>query len=84
MKLLFFRSTEEQVKSLELRISEIERQLKAELPLPPTVLHLQKQVDAFREKLETTESLSWLGELLILLIIFCTPFNAFITFGIEH
>lgn len=57
-----FRSTEEQMRSLEVRISEIERQLKADLPLPPTVQQLQKQVDAFKEKLETTESLSWLGE----------------------
>lgn len=50
------------MKSLEARISEIERQLKADLPLPPAVQQLQKQVEAFKEKLETTESLSWLGE----------------------
>lgn len=50
------------MRSLELRISDIERQLKADIPLPPAVQQLQKQVDAFREKLETTENLSWLGE----------------------
>ncbi|XP_022914098.1 high affinity cGMP-specific 3',5'-cyclic phosphodiesterase 9A isoform X2 [Onthophagus taurus] len=49
------------LKVLEQRISELERQLKADLPLPSAVKQLQNQVDAFREKLETTESLSWLG-----------------------
>ncbi|KRT86360.1 hypothetical protein AMK59_1285, partial [Oryctes borbonicus] len=49
------------LKTLEARISELERQLRADLPLPPVVKQLQKQVEAFREKLETTESLSWLG-----------------------
>lgn len=57
------------MRSLEVRISEIERQLKADLPLPPAVQQLQKQVDAFREKLETTESLSWLGELSLYLLV---------------
>lgn len=55
-------STGADMKALEARISELERQLKADLPLPPAVQHLQLQVDAFRDKLETTESLSWLGE----------------------
>lgn len=49
------------LKALEARVSAIERQLKSELPLPPAVDELQKQVEEFREKLETTESLSWLG-----------------------
>ncbi|KAK9731191.1 3prime5prime-cyclic nucleotide phosphodiesterase [Popillia japonica] len=49
------------LKALEARISELERQLRTDLPLPPAVKQLQKQVEAFREKLETTESLSWLG-----------------------
>ncbi|XP_017779576.1 PREDICTED: uncharacterized protein LOC108564888 [Nicrophorus vespilloides] len=49
------------LQELEARISEIERQLKADIPLPPTVNQLERQVDDFRLKLETTESLSWLG-----------------------
>ncbi|XP_049822251.1 high affinity cGMP-specific 3',5'-cyclic phosphodiesterase 9A isoform X2 [Aethina tumida] len=49
------------LKALESRVSAIERQLKYELPLPHAVQELQKEVDAFREKLETSESLSWLG-----------------------
>ena len=49
------------LKLLEARISELERQLKVDIPLPPVVQQLQKEVDAFKEKLETTESLSWLG-----------------------
>lgn len=58
-------STEAKLKSLEARLAEVERQLKTDLPLPSAVLQLQKQVDAFREKLETTESLSWLGEYIV-------------------
>ncbi|RZC42888.1 hypothetical protein BDFB_010535 [Asbolus verrucosus] len=50
------------LKSLEARVSAIERQLRSELPLPPAVEELQRQVEEFREKLETTESLSWLEE----------------------
>lgn len=50
------------LKALESRVSAIERQLKYELPLPHAVQELQKEVDAFREKLETSESLSWLGK----------------------
>lgn len=55
-------STGAELKLLEARVSAIERQLRSELPLPPAVQELQREVDAFREKLETTESLSWLGE----------------------
>lgn len=55
-------STGADLKALEARVSAIERQLRWELPLPSTVEELQKEVDAFREKLETQESLSWLGE----------------------
>lgn len=55
-------STSSELKSLEARVAAIEKQLKWELPLPPAVQELQKEVDTFREKLETTESLSWLGE----------------------
>ncbi|KAJ3654757.1 hypothetical protein Zmor_013925 [Zophobas morio] len=54
-------STGNTLKALEARVSAIERQLRSELPLPPAVEELQRQVDEFREKLETTESLSWLG-----------------------
>ncbi|CAH1104969.1 unnamed protein product [Psylliodes chrysocephalus] len=54
-------STGADLKALEARVSAIERQLRWELPLPPAVEELQKEVDAFKEKLETTESLSWLG-----------------------
>ncbi|XP_056644634.1 high affinity cGMP-specific 3',5'-cyclic phosphodiesterase 9A [Diorhabda sublineata] len=54
-------STGADLKALEERVSAIERQLRWELPLPPTVEELQKEVEAFKEKLETTESLSWLG-----------------------
>lgn len=58
---MLHKSTGDEMKSLETRISELERQLKSDLPLPPAVQQLQLQVDAFRQKLETTESLSWLG-----------------------
>ncbi|XP_044267215.1 high affinity cGMP-specific 3',5'-cyclic phosphodiesterase 9A [Tribolium madens] len=54
-------STGSSLKALEARVSAIERQLRSELPLPPAVEELQRQVEEFREKLETTESLSWLG-----------------------
>lgn len=53
--------TGEHLQALEARISEIERLLKADIPLPPSVCQLERQVDEFRHKLETTESLSWLG-----------------------
>lgn len=56
------------LKALEARISELERQLRTDLPLPPAVKQLQKQVEAFREKLETTESLSWLGNYYLRLV----------------
>lgn len=56
-------STSSELKALEARVSAIERKLKWELPLPPAVEELQKEVDNFREKLETTEKLSWLGKL---------------------
>jgi hypothetical protein len=55
-------STGNSLKALEARVSAIERQLRSELPLPPAVEELQRQVEEFREKLETTESLSWLGK----------------------
>uniref|UniRef100_A0A1Y1K8A9 Phosphodiesterase n=2 Tax=Photinus pyralis TaxID=7054 RepID=A0A1Y1K8A9_PHOPY len=58
---MLHKSTGDEMKALETRISELERQLKSDLPLPPAVQQLQMQVDAFRQKLETTESLSWLG-----------------------
>lgn len=54
--------TGEHLQALEARISEIERLLKADIPLPPSVCQLERQVDEFRHKLETTESLSWLGK----------------------
>ncbi|XP_031328000.1 uncharacterized protein LOC116159193 isoform X2 [Photinus pyralis] len=59
---MLHKSTGDEMKALETRISELERQLKSDLPLPPAVQQLQMQVDAFRQKLETTESLSWLGK----------------------
>ncbi|XP_050309835.1 high affinity cGMP-specific 3',5'-cyclic phosphodiesterase 9A isoform X2 [Anthonomus grandis grandis] len=49
------------LKSLEARVSAVERQMRAELPLPPVVEDLRKEVEVFRYKLETDESLSWLG-----------------------
>lgn len=56
-------SVEVDLKALESRIAKIERHIYSEPPLPPTVQHLKNQVEQFREKLETTESLTWLGEL---------------------
>lgn len=55
-------STSSELTALEARVAALEKQLKWELPLPPAVEELQKEVDNFREKLETTESLSWLGK----------------------
>lgn len=55
-------STSSELKALEERVAAIEKQLKWELPLPPAVEELQREVESFREKLETTESLSWLGK----------------------
>ncbi|VEN63440.1 unnamed protein product, partial [Callosobruchus maculatus] len=52
-------STGAELKALEARISAVERQLHRELPLPPTVDELREEVERFREKLETTEKLSW-------------------------
>ncbi|XP_018561051.1 high affinity cGMP-specific 3',5'-cyclic phosphodiesterase 9A isoform X2 [Anoplophora glabripennis] len=54
-------STGADLKSLEARVSAIERQLRWELPLPPAVEELQREVEGFKHKLETSESLSWLG-----------------------
>lgn len=50
------------IKALETRITSLERRINSDLPLPPSVQHLKNQVDCFREKLETTESLSFLGK----------------------
>lgn len=51
------------IKNLEARITNLERRINGnDLPLPPTVQHLKTQVDVFREKLENTESLSFLGK----------------------
>lgn len=55
-------STCSDLKALEARVSAVERQMRAELPLPPAVDELRREVDAFRDRLETDESLSWLGE----------------------
>ncbi|CAH1117886.1 unnamed protein product [Phaedon cochleariae] len=54
-------STGSDLEALEARVSAIERQLRCELPLPAQVHELQKEVDGFKERLETSESLSWLG-----------------------
>ncbi|XP_076270902.1 phosphodiesterase 9 isoform X2 [Rhynchophorus ferrugineus] len=54
-------STCADLKALEARISAVERQMRAELPLPTAVEDLRKEVDAFRERLETDQNLSWLG-----------------------
>ncbi|XP_066143280.1 high affinity cGMP-specific 3',5'-cyclic phosphodiesterase 9A isoform X1 [Euwallacea fornicatus] len=54
-------STCADLKSLEARVSAVEREMRAELPLPPAVEELRREVEAFRERLETDESLSWLG-----------------------
>lgn len=51
-----------ELRALEERVAELERQLRADHEqLPPAVQELRAQVDAFRHKLETTEALSWLG-----------------------
>ncbi|KAF7274988.1 hypothetical protein GWI33_012295, partial [Rhynchophorus ferrugineus] len=55
-------STCADLKALEARISAVERQMRAELPLPTAVEDLRKEVDAFRERLETDQNLSWLVE----------------------
>lgn len=55
-------STCAELKSLEARVSAVERQMRAELPLPAAVEDLRREVEAFRERLETDESLSWLGK----------------------
>ncbi|XP_025830565.1 uncharacterized protein LOC112904555 [Agrilus planipennis] len=44
-----------QLKALEERITEIERQLKNDLPLPVAVQQLQQQVDGIRQKLDIRE-----------------------------
>jgi predicted nuclease with TOPRIM domain len=45
------------------RVAQLERRLRGEVDeLPSSVMDLKRQVDHFREKLETTEHLSWLGE----------------------
>ncbi|XP_019763458.2 high affinity cGMP-specific 3',5'-cyclic phosphodiesterase 9A isoform X1 [Dendroctonus ponderosae] len=54
-------STCAELKSLEARVSAVERQMRAELPLPAAVEDLRREVEAFRERLETDEGLSWLG-----------------------
>lgn len=54
-------STCADLKALEARVSAVERQMRAELPLPAAVEELRREVDAFRDRLETDESLSWLG-----------------------
>lgn len=53
------------IKTLETRIANLEKRINSDLPLPPTVQHLKNQVDVFREKLENSESLSWLGKLFL-------------------
>lgn len=51
------------VRALEQRVAELEKQLRADHDqLPPAVHELKTQVDHFRSKLETTETLSWLGK----------------------
>ncbi|KAL1491435.1 hypothetical protein ABEB36_012034 [Hypothenemus hampei] len=54
-------STCADLKALEARVSAVERQMRAELPLPPAVEELRREMEAFRDRLETDESLSWLG-----------------------
>jgi hypothetical protein len=44
-------------------VARLEKQIRVDLEeLPPLVQDLKHQVDSFRNKLETTEHLSWLGE----------------------
>ncbi|CAG9771195.1 unnamed protein product [Ceutorhynchus assimilis] len=54
-------STCADLKALEARVCAVERQMRAELPLPAAVNDLRREVDAFRDRLETDENLSWLG-----------------------
>nr|CAI5822804.1 unnamed protein product [Callosobruchus analis] len=70
-------STGAELKALEARISAVERQLHRELPLPPTVDELREEVERFREKLETTEKLSWLGKRIIVLYPFASNKGVF-------
>lgn len=59
------------LRALEDRITELEKQLRLDYDvLPPQVQDLKHQVDSFRQKLETTESLSWLGKLFLPLFIY--------------
>jgi succinate dehydrogenase/fumarate reductase-like Fe-S protein len=45
------------------RVARLEKQIRVDFEeLPPVVQDLKGQVDNFRNKLETTEHLSWLGE----------------------
>jgi hypothetical protein len=45
------------------RVARLEKQIRMDFEgLPPLVQELKHQVDNFRNKLETTEHLSWLGE----------------------
>jgi hypothetical protein len=47
------------------RVARLEKQIRVDFEeLPPLVQELKHQVDNFRNKLETTEHLSWLGECL--------------------
>ena len=48
--------------ALEQRVARLEKQIRTDFDeLPPGVQELKLQVDKFRNKLETTEHLSWLG-----------------------
>jgi hypothetical protein len=45
------------------RVARLEKQIRVDFEeLPPVLQDLKRQVDNFRNKLETTEHLSWLGE----------------------
>ena len=45
------------------RVAHLEKQIRVDFEeLPPVVQDMKRQVDNFRNKLETTEHLSWLGE----------------------
>lgn len=51
------------IKNLESRVTYLERRINGnDLPLPPTVQQLKQQCDVFRDKLENTESLCFLGK----------------------
>lgn len=57
----------EVLRALESRVASLERELRehqeAICASPPLALReLKRQVDSFKNKLETTEHLSWLGE----------------------